>query len=318
MNTKQKFALLVGIVVLWVAAPASAQFYTYPGKESGCLCYGPPIDLEECRSVYGLGIPVQTYYNPSTNNTCGAEGETDYGHTVLGVDIQQCCIQHDLDWSTCNKPRWESDSALGSCVSNACNEISPAFHPVEYIACKIAARAIQTAVSIGPKADKAYRSSIEKTCACSPCGLESRLVSGWFQNWYNEWEYITFWDMDCLWKAGPDWVYKNGPLWDDGDCKGCRHNPWFPFFPWWPGFGSGSTLEEKYRTPDEEKWARFIDESYETDEERARFAALPSVEELLAGRTALVKAMINDGVRLVPLIAGTCAFPFGPDEVHYD
>ena len=178
---------------------------------------------------------------------------------------------------------------------------------------------MQAAVTIGPGADEHYRASIEKTCACSPCGLESRLVSGWFQNYYGEWEHISYWDMDCLWKVGPEWTYRNGPLWDDGDCKGCRHNPWFPFFPWWPAFGWGSTLEEEYRDEeglrfvrqtDEERWAHFIEETYQTDEERARFASLPSVDELLAGRTALIKAIINDAERLVVLEAGTCLTPF--------
>ena len=68
------------------------------------------------------------------------------------------------------------------------------------------------------------------------------------------------------------------------------------------------------RQTDEERWAKFIEESYETDEERARFAALPSVDELLAGRTALIKAIINDAERLVVLEAGTCLTPFWPAE----
>ena len=68
------------------------------------------------------------------------------------------------------------------------------------------------------------------------------------------------------------------------------------------------------RQTDEERWARFINEAYETDEERARFAALPSVEQLLAGRTALVKAIINYLERLVMLKAGTCLTPFWPEK----
>ena len=97
MKTRQKIiALLVGIVV-WAAAPmASAQVYTYPGRESGCLCYGPGINLEECRSVYGIGIPVQTYTWPSTNNQCGPEGGRDYGHTIFGMDVRHCCVQARL------------------------------------------------------------------------------------------------------------------------------------------------------------------------------------------------------------------------------
>ena len=67
-----------------------------PRSGVGLLCYGPGINLEECRSVYGLGIPVQGY-NPSTNNACGPGRGTDYGHIVFGVDILPCCIQHRLD-----------------------------------------------------------------------------------------------------------------------------------------------------------------------------------------------------------------------------
>lgn len=302
--TKQKIiALLFGMVLSSVASTASAQVYTHPGRESGCLCYGPGINLEECRSVYGLGIPVQGRW-PSTNNACGPEGGRDYGSRVLGMSILHCCIQHDLDWSTCEKPRWESDAALGDCVSNSC---APLFwQPVLFAGCKIAARAIQAAVTFTPEADLAYRASIENNCMCSPCGLPGRPAGDW--------------GHDCYFVAGPDWIYRNGPLWDDGDCRGCRHNPFFPFSPWWPGFGWGSTLEEEYRDEegprfvqtDEKRWARFIEESYETDEERERFADLPSVEQLLAGRTKFVKAVIDNADRLIVIEAGTCAAPFWP------
>src|SRR5262245_15192568 len=150
MSKQKMVGLLFGMVL--IASTASAQVYTYPGKESGCLCYGGyggSIDLEECRGTYGLGIPVQGQ-EPSTNYQCGPEGGRDYGRRVLGQDILDCCIQHDFDWSTCAKPRAESDAALGDCVSNRCAPLI--WQPVLYAGCKIAARLIQTAVSSTPEA----------------------------------------------------------------------------------------------------------------------------------------------------------------------
>src|SRR5262245_61658931 len=105
MKIKQKtIVAFLFAMALWTVVPlASAQVYTYPGRQSGCLCYGwggdgGRIDLDECRGVYGLGIPVQGLA-PSTNYQCGPEGGRDYGSRVLGISVLHCCIQHDLDWS---------------------------------------------------------------------------------------------------------------------------------------------------------------------------------------------------------------------------
>src|SRR5262245_52049028 len=148
-----------------------AQIYTYPGLQTGCLCYGPDIDLEECQNVmakFGLiGLRVQAYL-PWTDGECGADGGLKFPKVIYGQQIGHCCAQHDLDWSTCNVDRAKADQAIGDCIrASACNNLSGG----RYHRCMLLANGYQNAVSNSLFGHAAFRASQSRMCFCSPCGM---------------------------------------------------------------------------------------------------------------------------------------------------